>query len=60
MTKTLASLALLKVTWDTYQRDFIDIFVLFIINYSKSRAQKYYDNKFRDKERSKPTIIYDL
>jgi hypothetical protein len=35
-------------------------FYLYLYNYSKSRAQKYYDNKFRDKERNKPTIIYDL
>jgi hypothetical protein len=44
MTKTLASLALLKVTWDTYQRDFIDIFVLFIITLFNRKGYDFADS----------------
>jgi hypothetical protein len=43
MTKILASLALLKATWDIYQRDFIDIFVLLIITLFNRKKYDFAD-----------------
>ena len=43
MTRTLASLALLKVTWDIYQRDFIDLFVLLIITLFNRKKYDFVD-----------------
>lgn len=43
MTKILASLALLKATWDIYQRDFIDIFVLLIITLFNRKKYHFAD-----------------
>jgi len=43
MTKILASLALLKVTWDTYKRDSIDLFVFLIITLFNRKKYDFAD-----------------